>query len=91
MEDKVGPEEMAAACVVVEGELQRAVAAVGNELKALQEHLVADLRERLDEIDRSPLAAEVAAEFGVHIDRPEVDGPQGGWSDKQRKVVAKGM
>jgi GTPase SAR1 family protein len=91
IDEKVTQEEMDAAAVVVETELERVVKGVGDELTSLYEKLLADITDRLDEIDASPLAGQVRAEFDADFDRPDVGDIGGGMSAKQRQAVAGGM
>ncbi len=91
VDSKVSQEEMDAAAAAAESELQRVVKDVGEELAALHKKLVADLRERLDEIDASPLGKQVNAEFDLSMPRPDVGDLAGGMSVKQRKAVAEGL
>jgi GTP-binding protein EngB required for normal cell division len=91
IDEKVTQEEMDTAAIVVEAELERVVKTFGDELTSLCEKLVADIRDRLQEIDASPLAGQVRAEFEVDFDRPEIGNIGGGMSVKQRKTVAAGM
>jgi GTPase SAR1 family protein len=88
---RVSQEEMDAAASEVEADLEIVVKDVGDELKGLQEKLVIDLQDRLHEIDGSPLAHQVNAEFDAGFDRPDVSGLSGGMSSQTRKAMTEGL